>query len=615
MSEQELDHVVIRFSGDSGDGMQLTGTQFSNTSALMGNDLATFPDYPSEIRAPQGTVAGVSGFQINIGSTEILTPGDQPDMLVAMNPAALKANLGILREGGTILVNGESFDEKGLKKAGYTETPLGTPGLEKFKVISVPMDSLLLEALKDIELDSKSKLRCKNFFALGMTYYMYNRTSDATLEWIDTKFGKKLPLVAEANKLALKTGFNYADNTHATAAQFKIAPASITAGTYRQINGNQATAWGLMQAAESADLPLFLGSYPITPATDILHELSKFKHHGVKTFQAEDEIAGICTAIGASFGGALATTTTSGPGVALKGEAMGLAVIMELPLVVVNVQRGGPSTGLPTKTEQSDLLQAMYGRNGESPMPIVAASRPSDCYEMAYHAAKIALEHMTPVMLLTDGYIANGAEPWRIPDNLKEAFPTIKHKRITTAKTDGEAFQVYKRDEDLVRDWAIPGVPGYEHRVGGLEKDELTGNVSHDPINHEKMTHTRQAKVDKIADFIPKQEVEGEMTGDVLVLSWGGTYGSTHSAVKAMQKDGKKVSLAHMRFIYPMPSNMNEIFKGFKKIFIPELNNGQLKFLVDANFDVPTFGYHKIQGLYFTVSELVTAINREIETL
>lgn len=615
MSEQEIDHVVIRFSGDSGDGMQLTGTQFSNTSALMGNDLATFPDYPSEIRAPQGTVAGVSGFQINIGSTEILTPGDEPDMLVAMNPAALKANLGILREGGTILLNADSFDEKGLKKAGYTETPIGTAELERFKVIAVPMDSLLLESLKDVEIDNKSKLRCKNFFALGMTYYMYNRDPEATLEWVDGKFGKKLPLVAKANKIALQTGFNYADNTHATAAQFKIAPASIKPGKYRQVNGNQATAWGLMQAAESADLPLFLGSYPITPATDILHELSKYKHHGVKTFQAEDEIAGVCTSIGASFGGALAATSTSGPGVALKGEALGLAVIMELPLVVVNVQRGGPSTGLPTKTEQSDLFQAMYGRNGESPMPVVAASRPSDCYEMAYYASKIALEHMTPVMLLTDGYIANGAEPWRIPENLSEAFPKIKHKQITQPKTDGEAFLGYKRDDKLVRDWAIPGLAGYEHRIGGLEKHELTGNVSHDPINHEKMTHTRQAKVDKIAEFIPKQEVEGELTGDVLVVGWGGTYGATHSAVKALQKEGKRVSLAHMRFINPMPTNMEEIIKGFKKVFIPELNNGQLKFLIDGKFHRETVGYNKIQGLYLTVTELVAAINKELETL
>lgn len=615
MSVQEIDHVVIRFSGDSGDGMQLTGTQFSNTSALMGNDLTTFPDFPSEIRAPQGTVAGVSGFQINIGSTEVLTPGDTPDMLVAMNPAALKANIDQVREGGTVIVNADAFDEKGLSKAGYNENPLEGNSLGRYKVIQVPISTLLIEALKDVQLDNKAKLRCKNFFALGMTYYMFNRNLDTTLEWIDVKFGKKLPVVAEANKIALNAGFNYADNTHATAAQYKVAPATIQPGRYRQMNGNQATAWGLMQAAESADLPLFLGSYPITPATDILHELSKFKHHGVKTFQAEDEIAGVCTAIGASFGGALAATSTSGPGVALKGEALGLAVIMELPLVVVNVQRGGPSTGLPTKTEQADLLQAMYGRNGESPMPVIAASRPSDCYETAYIAAKLALEHMTPVMLLTDGYIANGAEPWRIPEDLKASFPKIHHKQITQAKTDDEPFLGYKRDEKLVRDWAIPGVAGYEHRIGGLEKHELTGNVSHDPINHEKMVHTRQAKVDKIAEYIPEQEVEGDMTGDILVISWGGTYGATHSAVKALQNEGKKVSLAHLRYINPLPRNLGDIINGFKKVFIPELNNGQLKFLIDGKYKTDSVGYNKIQGLYLTVTELVSAINREIETL
>ncbi|MBT3584710.1 MAG: 2-oxoacid:acceptor oxidoreductase subunit alpha, partial [Halobacteriovoraceae bacterium] len=495
---KELDSVVIRFSGDSGDGMQLTGTQFSNTSALMGNDISTFPDFPAEIRAPAGTVAGVSGFQVHIGASEINTPGDEPDVLVAMNPAALKANLHTLRKGGTVIVNTDAFDEKSILKAGYEGTPLGTPQMETFNVVEAQITSQTIGALKDIDLDGKAKTRCKNFYALGMSYFMFGRDLEPTIKWVNEKFGK-VPVLVEANVASLKAGYNYALTIEATLSTYKIPAAKIKAGKYRQINGNMATAWGFIQAAQVAKLELFLGSYPITPATDILHELSKHKNFDVKTYQAEDELAGVCSAIGASFGGALALTTSSGPGIALKGEAIGLAMIYELPLVIVNVQRGGPSTGLPTKTEQSDLNQAMYGRNGECPLIVVAASRPSDCFEMAFEACRLTLEHMTPVMLLTDGYIANGAEPWLIPD-LNKDFNKITHKRDLTPGEEGTKYRAYERDEDLSRSsWAIPGVPGKEHRVGGLEKADGSGNVSYDPENHEKMVRIRQQKVDNAA--------------------------------------------------------------------------------------------------------------------
>lgn len=609
---KELESVVVRFSGDSGDGMQLTGTQFSDTTAQMGNDLATFPDYPSEIRAPQGTIAGVSGFQVQFGSTEISTPGDDPDVLVAMNPAALKANLPALKKNGIIVVNTSAFDEKGLDKAGYAEDPLRNGELNGYQVIEAPLKDLVMECLNDLELDNKLKMRCKNFYALGITYFLFNRSLETTKKWISDKF-KNNPTVVAANTLTLEAGYHFADKSHLSVSTFKVPVAKIAPGKYRQINGNVGTAWGLMQGAESAGLKLFLGSYPITPATDILHELSKFKEFGVKTFQAEDEIAGICSAIGASFGGAMACTTTSGPGLALKGEAIGLAAIYEIPLVIVNVQRGGPSTGLPTKTEQSDLMQAMYGRNGECPLVVLAASRPNDCYEMAYEACRIAVEHMTPVILLTDGYIANGAEPWRIPD--PAAFPAIKPHFVDGKKDPAVPFKSYERDQSLVRPWAIPGMAGYEHRIGGLEKENITGAVCHDALNHQVMTDLRQRKIDMIENFIPLQELEGDASGDLLVLSWGGTYGAAHTAVKKAQASGQKVSLAHVRYINPFPRNLNEVMSKFKKVLIPELNNGQLRSILRSKYGTDALGLNKVQGQPFKVSEIVSEITRVIEGL
>lgn len=605
-----LDHVVIRFSGDSGDGMQLTGTQFTNTSALMGNDVATFPDFPAEIRAPQGTVAGVSGFQVHIGASEIHTPGDEPDVLIAMNPAALKANINSLRKGGTIILNMDSFDDRNYKKAGYESTPLGTPQMETFNVIEANITSQTLEALKDFDLDNKSKARCKNFYALGMTYFMYSRDLEPTKKWIAEKFKKK-PELVEANTKALSAGWNFAETIEAAASHYEVPAAKIEPGTYRQISGNVGVAWGMMQAAQAANLGLFLGSYPITPASDILHELSKFKHFNVKTVQCEDEIAGICSAIGAAYGGALATTTSSGPGIALKGEAIGLAMIYEIPLVVINIQRGGPSTGLPTKTEQSDLAQAFYGRNGESPLIIVAASRPNDCFHMAYEASRLALEHMTPVMFLSDGYIANGAEPWKLPDLAN--YAKITPRLVIGEKPEGEDYLPYKRDEaTLARTWAIPGMKGYEHRLGGLEKQDLTGNVSYDPENHEKMCHIRQEKIDKVANFIPEQEIEGENSGDLLVISWGGTYGATHSAVHQLQQQGKKISLVHLRYLNPFPKNLGSIIKNFKKVIIPELNLGQMRDIINAKFECGAVGYNKLQGLPFKISELMEEFNKQL---
>jgi 2-oxoglutarate/2-oxoacid ferredoxin oxidoreductase subunit alpha len=607
---QELDSVVIRFSGDSGDGMQLTGTQFSNTSALMGNDIATFPDFPAEIRAPQGTVAGVSGFQVHIGSNEINTPGDEPNVLVAMNPAALKANLDAVAKGGTVIINMDAFTEGNIKKAGYESSPIDGKELEGFLIIKANITSLTTAALNDLQLDSKSKARCKNFFALGMTYYMFNREVEPTIDWVKEKFAKKQILI-DANVAALKAGRNFADTLEAIPNTYVVPKAKIQPGKYRTINGNMGTAWGFIQAAEAAGLNLFLGSYPITPATDILHELSKHKNFGVKTFQAEDEIAGICSAIGASFGGALALTTSSGPGIALKGEAMGLAMMYELPLVVVNVQRGGPSTGLPTKTEQSDLTQAMYGRNGESPMIIVAASRPNDCFEMAFEAARLTLEHMTPVVLLSDGYIANGAEPWLIPD-LSKVQNKIRSRRVNGSPNETEKFVAYERDENQVRPWAIPGEAGYEHRLGGLEKALQTGNVSYDPNNHETMCHVREEKVQNARFNIPEQVLEGEEHGDLLVVSWGGTYGATHMAVKQLQDEGKKISLMHLKYINPLPRNVEEQFGNFKKIIVAELNLGQMKKILNGKFNLNASGYNKVQGLPFKISELVEAFNNEL---
>lgn len=611
---QEVENIVIRFSGDSGDGMQLTGGQFSATSALMGNDISTFPDFPAEIRAPQGTVAGISGFQINFGVTEINTPGDQPDILVAMNPAALKANIEDLKRGGVIIANEDAFTSANFKKAGLEDNPLEWKKLESYEVIKVPITSQTKEALSELDLDTKSKTRCKNFYALGMTYFMYHRELEPTIRWIEHKFKGKQTLI-DANITALKAGYNFADTIELTGHRYRVKPATIEKGTYRQINGNTATAWGFIWAAENAGLNLFLGSYPITPASDVLHELSKHKNHGVMTFQAEDEIAAVCSSIGASFGGALGITTSSGPGIALKSEAINLAVMLELPLVIVDIQRGGPSTGLPTKTEQSDLNMAMYGRNGESPMVVLAAKSPSDCFTMAFEAARLTLEHMTPVMLLTDGFIANGSEPWKIPD-VREEFATIKTKLVTADDYKDKEFFPYDRDpETLVRNWAIPGTPELMHRVGGLEKEDRTGNVSYDPANHELMVHTRQAKVDKIADHIPAQEVLGDTQGDLLVVSWGGTYGATYQAVNQARANGAKVSLMHMRYLNPMPRNVSDILSGFKKIVVAELNNGQLKGLLNSRFNCNAKGYNKVQGKPFMIRELTQMIEKELEDL
>jgi 2-oxoglutarate ferredoxin oxidoreductase subunit alpha len=588
--------------------MQLTGTQFSNTSALMGNDISTFPDFPAEIRAPQGTIAGVSGFQVHIGASEINTPGDEPDILVAMNPAALKANISALKKGGTIVANIDSFNESNFKKCGYEANPLVAEDLKDFKIIEAKITTQTLEALKEFEMDSKAKSRCKNFYALGMVYFMFGRDLEPTIRWVKGKFAKK-PTLVEANIAAMKAGRNFAETLEESITPYRVPAADISPGIYRQINGNTGLVWGFIQAAQSAGLDLFLGSYPITPASDILHELAKHKHFNVKTFQAEDEIAGICSAIGASFGGVLALTTSSGPGIALKGEALGLAIMYELPLVIVNVQRGGPSTGLPTKTEQSDLFQAFYGRNGESPLIIVAPSRPGDCFHMAYEASRLSLEMMTPVMLLSDGYIANGAEPWKLPD-LKKNYPSIKTKLMK--ESEGE-FYPYKRDGELVRPWAIPGTAGLEHRIGGLEKQENTGNVSYDPINHEKMSYIRAQKVENTQNIIPLQEVEGELTGDLLVVSWGGTYGATHMAVKMIQKKGKKVSLMHLKYLNPMPKNIPEILKGFKKVLVCELNLGQLKDILNAKFSIHAKGFNKVQGLPFKISELCDVFEKELK--
>lgn len=607
-NNQNLESVVIRFSGDSGDGMQLTGTQFSNTSAAMGNDISTFPDYPSEIRAPQGTVAGVSGFQVHIGATEIVTPGDEADMLVAMNPAALKANLTSLKRGGYIIANIDAFSKKNIEKAGYEENPLDNNSLAEFQVIRAPITSQTMEALAEIDIDNKAKERCKNFYALGMTYFFYNRSLDTTIEWINEKF-KKNPLLVEANIAALKHGRNFAETTETVVSTYNIPAAQITPGTYRQINGNTATAWGFIKAAEAANLNLFLGSYPITPATDILHELAKHKEFGVKTFQAEDEIAGICSAIGAACAGSLSLTTSSGPGIALKTEALGLAISYEIPLVIVNVQRGGPSTGLPTKTEQSDLYQAIFGRNGEAPLVVVAASRPNDCFHMAYEASRIALEHMTPVMLLTDGYIANGAEPWKLPD-LENNYLKINHCLIDPDKEDPATTNWSQRNpETLARKWIVPGMKGFEHRIGGLEKDIKTGNVSYDPHNHQLMCDLREEKIQKVANNIPDQTLDGADNGDLLVVSWGGTYGSVQMAVKTLQAQGKKVSHMHMKYIHPMPKNVESILSNFKEIVVPELNNGQLKSIINGKFGIKARGVNKMQGLPFKIQELVDAFN------
>ena len=605
----ELEEVAIRFSGDSGDGMQLTGTLFSDTSALFGNDISTFPDYPSEIRAPQGTVGGVSGFQVQFGKKKITTPGDLAHVLVAMNPAAVKANAAFMNPGGTIIFDVDMFGEKHLEKAQFaTKDPFVELKLEDYELIPVPITSLTRESLKELELDNKSILRCKNMFALGLLCWMFDRPLDYIEKFINSKFGKKSPLIAEANLIVLHTGYNYGMNMQHMTPQYIVHPAPIEKGIYRNINGNNATAWGFIAAAEKAGLELFLGSYPITPATDILQALAERKDLGVKSFQAEDEIAGICTSIGAAFAGRLAITSTSGPGFALKSEALGLSVMAELPLVVVNVQRGGPSTGLPTKTEQSDLLQTLYGRNGESPLVVLAASTPSDCFYYAYLSAKIALERMVPVVLLTDGFLGNGSEPWRVPT--MDELPPITPRKATNPAL----FKPYNRDpETLARDWAIPGMEGFEHRLGGLEKNEA-GSVSHDPETHQRNSEIRAAKVERVVDMIPELKVDGNPEGDLLVIGWGGTFGHMITSVRAMQEAGKSVSLAHFNYIKPLPKNTAEVLSGFKKIVVCELNMGQFaSYLRDK---LPQFTYHqvnKMKGLPFSVHELVENFDKLLE--
>lgn len=610
-SVQELDEVVVRFSGDSGDGMQLTGTLFADASALFGNDVSTFPDYPSEIRAPQGTIGGVSGFQVHFGSRKVNTPGDFCDVLIAMNPAALKANAKWVKRGGMIIVDADLFNEKGYQRAGYkTFDAVSELNLQDYKVIFAPITNLTKESLKDSGLDNKSIIRSKNMFALGMVYYIFDRPLNFTEKFFEKKFAKK-PEVIEANKKVLRDGYNYAANIQAIASTYKVKQATtLPKGKYRNINGNTATAWGLIAAAEKAGLPLFCGSYPITPATDILIELAKRKDLGVKTLQAEDEIAGICTAIGASYAGNFAVTTTSGPGLSLKSEAMGLAVMTELPLVIVDVQRGGPSTGLPTKTEQSDLMQALWGRNGEAPMVVIAASTPTNCFDYAFMAGKIAMEHMTPVLLLTDGYIANGSEPWRIP-SMKD-YPEIKPP-IVPEGTEG--YLPYARDEKrLARGWAFPGKKGIAHRVGGLEKDFLKGTVSHDPFNHQRMVDIRAAKVQRIQEFIPDQQVIGDPEGELLAIGWGGTFGHLFDAVQEMRANGKKVSLCHFNYLNPMPKNVADIFGRFKKLVVCELNMGQFANHLRMNYQQFNYlQYNKVQGLPFTVVELVEKFNQILE--
>ena len=604
---QELQDVVIRFSGDSGDGMQLTGTLFSDTSALLGNGISTFPDYPAEIRAPQGTVAGVSGFQVHFGSYRIDNPGDYCDVLVAMNPAALKANRKWLKPGATVILDGDTLTEDNIRKAGFaTLDPIEELGLSDYNVVAADITTMTREALADMELDNKSVVKCKNMFALGICFWIYNRPEDHAKQYLQSKFAKKNPLVAEANKRAIDAGYNYAANTHQFANTYTVAPAQLEKGTYRSINGNVATAWGFCAAAEKAGLPLFCGSYPITPATVILEELAKRKDLGVKTVQAEDEIAGICTSIGAAYAGNFAVTTTSGPGLSLKSEAMGLAVMAELPLVVVDVQRGGPSAGLPTKAEQSDLMQALYGRNGECPMVVVAASSPSDCFHYAFMASKIAMEHMTPVVLLTDGFIANGSEPWRIPQ--MSDYPTITPPVVEPhAEQD---FMPYARNEKLARGWAFPGKKGLEHRIGGLEKDHLKGTISYDPANHQEMVTTRRRKVELVADSLPAPEVFGDEKAEVLVVGWGGTRGHLHSAVRDLQQQGRSIAHLHFNYIYPLPHGVEEVLSRYDRIVVCELNEGQFAAYLRQTFPSIRFEqYNKCEGQPFTLVELKDKFN------
>lgn len=588
--------------------MQLTGSQFTNNTALLGIDLATFPDFPAEIRAPQGTLPGVSGYQLRFSSNQIYTPGDECDVLVAMNAAALKTNLKALKKGGKIIANTDGFDSKNLRLANYPDgvNPLEDNSLSSYEVIRIDITKMTREALKEITMGTKEKDRAKNMFVLGFLYWMYNRDMENTVKFLRDKFGKKQEIL-ESNIRALQAGYNYGDTTETFTTTYKVEKAKMEPGVYRSIMGNQALAYGLVAASKKSGLPLFLGSYPITPASDILHELSRHKSFGVRTFQAEDEIAGICAAIGASYGGSLGVTTTSGPGMALKAEAMGLAVMLEIPLLICDIQRGGPSTGLPTKTEQSDLLQAYYGRNGECPMPVVSASTPSDCFSAVYEAVRIAVQHMTPVIFLSDGYIANGAEPWRFPK--ADDLPSIEVNFKKELKIDEQQFFPYLRDEKLVRPWAIPGTAGMEHRVGGLEKQNITGNVSYDPDNHQLMVKIRQEKIDKIADYIPEQKIDiGPEKGKLLVLGWGSTYGAIRSAVLELLAEGKSVSHAHLRYLRPFPKNLGDIIKNFETVLIPEINNGQLIKIIRDQYLVDAKAYNKIMGVPITKTELVAKI-------
>ena len=614
IKEQVLKEVVIKFAGDSGDGMQLTGSQFTNNTALLGIDLATFPDFPAEIRAPIGTLPGVSGYQLRFSSDRIFTPGDISDVLVAMNAAALKVNLKGLKPGGVIIANIEGFDARNLRLANYAEgvNPLEDNSLDTYELIKIDVTKMTREALKDFTMGMKEKDRAKNMFVLGYLYWMYNREMDNTIQFIKDKFGKK-PEIFESNVRALQAGYNYGDTTETFTTRYTVEKAKMEPGTYRSIMGNQALSYGLIAAAQKSGLQLFLGSYPITPASDILHELSKYKNFGIKTFQAEDEIAAITSSIGASYGGSLGVTTTSGPGMALKAEAMGLAVMLEIPLIIINVQRGGPSTGLPTKTEQSDLMQAYYGRNGECPMPVISASTPSDCFAAIYEAVRISLQHMTPVIFLSDGYIANGAEPWKFPTaaDLAEIKVAFASQNIASDLDVDGKFQPYKRDERLVRPWAIPGTKGLEHRVGGLEKQDVTGNISYDSDNHQHMVKTRQKKVDLIADFIPEQKLDsGAEKGKVLVLGWGSTYGSIKSACIELQNEGLSVSHAHLRYIRPFPKNLGDILKNFDHVLVPEINNGQLVKIIRDVYFVDAKPYNKIMGIPITKGELIEEIKK-----
>jgi len=603
--QEILQDVVIKFAGDSGDGMQLTGSQFTNNTALLGIDLATFPDFPAEIRAPQGTLPGVSGFQLRFSSDRVFTPGDACDVLVAMNAAALKVNLKALKKGGKIIANTDGFDAKNLRLANYPEgvNPLEDGSLTNYEVFKMDVTKMTREALKDVTLGMKEKDRAKNMFVLGFLYWMYGREMENTINFIKEKFSKK-PDIMNSNIAVLQAGYNYGDTTETFTTTYSVERAKMEPGSYRSIMGNQALSLGLIAASQKSGLPLFLGSYPITPASDILHDLSKYKNFGVRTFQAEDEIAAITSAIGASYGGALGITTSSGPGIALKGEAMGLAVMLEIPLLVINIQRGGPSTGLPTKTEQSDLMQAYYGRNGECPMPILSASTPADCFDAIYEAVRISIQHMTPVIFLSDGYIANGAEPWRYPQS--KDLPAIEVKFKTALDEGEEKYKPYARDQKLARPWAVPGTAGLEHRIGGLEKQNITGNVNYEPENHQLMVKLRQEKVDKIAEYIPEQKLDsGPEKGKILVLGWGSTYGAIKSAVAELQARGEAVSHAHLRYVRPFPRNLGALIKNFDQVLIPEINNGQLIKIIRDTYLVDAKGYNKIMGVPITKTELV----------